>query len=128
MTRIQLVIVLAIAVIIVAIAGPKAVKISRIARAEHNVLTIASGCARYRTDTGHECTSMDDLLKDPGVPGWMGPYVKKKTTRTPWGGSYKVELKEMKVGIPKGDEAPDKHEFGGEEEISFSFAEDMNLE
>ena len=129
MTRIQLIILLAIAAIIVAIAGPRAVKMRRVARAEHHVLSIASGFAQYRADTRQECTKIEDLLENPGVPGWLGPYITKKMVkRNPWGGKYSVDLGNQKVGISEGDNAPNQYEFGGEEEISFSYAEDMNLE
>lgn len=127
MTRIQLVIVVAIAAVIVAIAVPRAVKMSRISRAEHHVMTIATGFARYRVDTGQECTKIENLLEDPGVHGWIGPYIDEKMIRNSWGGTYRIELKSQKVGIPKGDAAPDQYELGGSEEISFSFAEDMSL-
>ena len=127
MTRIQLIILVAIAAVIAAIAVPRAVKLSRISRAEHHVITIANSLARYRVDTGQECTRIEDLLENPGVHGWMGPYIEKKMIRNSWGGAYGVELESQKVGIPRGDPAPDQYEFGGSEEISFSFAEDMNL-
>jgi|GEM_PF-1897030 len=123
MTRIQLVIVVAIVAVIAAIAVPRAVKMSRISRAEHHVLSIATGFARYRADTGRECTEIKDLLEDPGVPGWMGPYIDKDMIRNPWGGTYGVELNSQKVGIPKEDKAPDQYEFGGSEEISSNFAD-----
>jgi type II secretory pathway pseudopilin PulG len=123
MTRIQLVIVVVIAAVIAAIAVPRAVKMSRISRAEHHILTIATGFAQYRADTGRGCTKVEDLLEDPGFPGWMGPYIDKKIIRNPWGGTYGVELESQKVGIPKADKAPDQYEFGGSEEISFSFAD-----
>ena len=127
MTRIQLVIVVAIVVVIAVIAVPRAVKMSRISRAEYHALLIATGLANYRTDTGQECTEIEDLLKDPGANGWMGPYISIKILQNPWGGTYEVELESQKVGIPRGDNAPDQYEFGGSEEISFSFAKDMNL-
>ncbi len=124
MTRIQFIIVVALAAIIAAIAVPRAVKMRRISHAEHHILTIASGFARYRADTGQECTKIEDILKDPDIPGWRGPYINSKVIRNPWGGKYGIMSQE--IGIPKGDAAPDRYEFGGSEEISFSFAEDMN--
>ena len=127
MTRIQLVVAVAIAAVIVAIAVPRAIKISRISHAEHHVYTIVSGFARYQEDTGRECAKIKDLLEDPGVPGWMGPYIAEKMIRNPWGGVYEAELKKQKVGIPKGDTAPDRYEFDGSEEISFSFAKELSL-
>jgi hypothetical protein len=56
----------------------------------------------------------------------MGPYISEKMIQNPWGGTYGVEPESQKIGIPKGDAAPDRYEFGGANEISFSFAEDMN--
>ena len=127
MTRIQFVIILAIVAIIAIIAVPKALNMSRISQAERQILTIASAFAQYRTDTGQECAKIHDLIDDQGISGWMGPYIDIKIMRNPWGGSYEVDLKTKKVGIPKGDAAPDKYEFGGSEEISFSYSEDMYL-
>ncbi len=127
MTRIQLVIVVAVAAIMAAIGVPKAIKMSRISRAERNIAAIADGFARYREDTGQECARIEHLLTNPNVSGWLGPYVNEKSLRNPWGGKYGVEPKSRKAGIPKNDAAPDQYEFGGSEEISFRFVEDVNL-
>jgi type II secretory pathway pseudopilin PulG len=120
MTRIQVIIVIAIAAVIAFIAGPRAIKMSRVSRAEHNLLTIANGFAVYRADTGQECTKIEDLIENPGVAGWMGPYIQRNLLQNPWGGIYRAES--GKVGIPKGDRAPDEYELGGSGEISFSFS------
>jgi type II secretory pathway pseudopilin PulG len=121
MTRIQFVIVLALIILITAIATPRAIKISRLTKAEHYALTIASAFKQYQIDTGQECQSIDSLLNDNGVSGWLGPYINSKILRNPWGGTYAIELKKKKIGIPVGDKAPDQYELGGKEEISFSF-------
>ncbi len=130
MTRIQLVIVVALVAVIAAIAGPRALKMQRISRAERDVLVIADAFIRYRVDTdGQECQKIDGLLEDPGVPGWMGPYVSRKLIQNnPWGGKYGVEFEKQRVVIPGGDPAPDEYESGGSKEISFSYAKEMNLE
>ena len=130
MTRTQLVVVVAIVVIIAVIAGPRAIKMQRISRAERDVLSIADGFVQYRVDTaGKECQRIQDLREDPGVPGWMGPYVGKKTMKgNPWGGTYEVDLEKQKIVIPGGDDAPDRYEQGGSKEISFSYAKEMKLE
>ena len=127
MTRIQLVIVMAIAAIIAIIAAPRAIKMSRISRAERDILAIATGFAKYRMDTGQECTRIADILEDPGVTGWSGPYIDRKVIRNPWGGTYEVGLEHKEIGIAKGDPAPDRYEFDGAEEISFDFSEGTNL-
>ena len=130
MTRIQLVVVVAIVVIIAVIAGPRAIKMQRISRAERDVLSIADGFVQYRVDTaGEECQRIQDLREDPGVSGWMGPYVGKKVMKgNPWGGTYEVDLEKQKIVIPRGDAAPDRYEQGGSREISFSYAKEMKLE
>ena len=130
MTRIQLVVVVAIVVIIAAIAVPRAIKMQRISRAERDVLSIADGFVQYRVDTaGQECQKIQDLRENPGVPGWMGPYVGKKVMKgNPWGGKYGVDLKEQRIVIPRGDAAPDQYEQGGPREISFSYEKEMKLE
>jgi type II secretory pathway pseudopilin PulG len=120
MTRIQVIILIAIVAVIAAIAGLRAIKMSRISRAEHHLLTIANGFAGYRSDTGQECTEIEDLIENPGVGGWMGPYIQRKLLQNPWGGTYGAVS--GKVGIPKGDRAPDEYEFGGSKEISFNFS------
>ncbi|HGJ64632.1 TPA: hypothetical protein ENS27_04500 [bacterium] len=121
MTRIQFVIVLALIILITAIATPRAIKISRLTKAEHYALTIASAFKQYQIDTGQECSSIDSLLNDNGVSGWLGPYINSKILRNPWGGTYTIESQKKKIGIPVGDKAPDQYELGGKEEISFSF-------
>lgn len=123
MTRIQFVIVLALVILISAIAIPRAIKVSRITKAEHYALTIASAFKQYQVDTGQECSSVDNLLNASNVSGWLGPYINVKILRNPWGGTYAIEPKEKKIIIPIGDKAPDQYEFGGSEEISFSFGE-----
>ncbi len=131
MTRIQLVIVVALVAVIAAIAGPRALKMQRISRAERDTLIIADAFIRYRVDTdGQECQKIDDLLEKPGgVPGWMGPYVSRKLIQNnPWGGKYGVDFEKQRVVIPEEDPAPDEYESGSSKEISFSYAKEMNLE
>lgn len=128
MTRTQLIVIIALIIVIAAIAVPRAIKMSRISSAEHHVASMAKGFALYLRDTGQECNSIADLLKDPGITGWLGPYFNEEMTRNPWGGGYEADSVTQKIGIPKGDAAPDQYEFGGSEEISFSFSEDMGLE
>ncbi|HGE70779.1 TPA: hypothetical protein ENX78_08090 [Candidatus Poribacteria bacterium] len=121
MTRIQLVIVLALIAVISIISVPRAVKLSRLSKAEHYALTISNAFQQYKADTGKECTSIESLLDSQGVSGWLGPYINKKVIKNPWGGTFAVDQKNKKIGIPVGDKAPDQYEFGGSEEISFSY-------
>ena len=121
MTRTQLLAVIALAVIIAAVSIPRAIMISRITRAEQRALIVANGFKRYNADTGQECSKIQDLLANPGVIGWLGPYINEKVLQNPWGGTYEVDLKSRKIKIPAGDAAPDKYEYGGSEEISFRF-------
>ena len=130
MTRIQIVIVVALVAIIAIVAGPRALEMRHISRAEVDVLVIADGFIKYRVDTdGQECQRIADLLDDPGVSGWMGPYISRELVKgNPWGGKYEIEHGKQRVFIPKGDPAPDEYELGGPGEISFSFAKEMKLE
>lgn len=125
MTRIQLLIVLLLIAVICVVSIPKIIYLSRLVKAEKYALAIANGFKRYRADTGSECKRIQDLIVDPGVKGWLGPYINEKVLRNPWGGTYEVDLDKRKVGIPKGDNAPDKYEFGGSEEISFSIRSEL---
>jgi len=127
MTRIQLIILVALVAIIIAIAAPKGIGQLRISKAENQTLAIAKAFTQFRKDAGLECNRIQDLLENPGVSGWMGPYIDINTTQNPWGGNYENDSIAQKIGIPKGDKAPDKFEFGGSEEISCSYSEDMHL-
>ena len=130
MTRIQVAIVAVIVAAIAVIAVPRAMTMRRISRAERDVLSIAGGFVQYRVDTeGQECQSIKDLIENPGVPGWMGPYASRRVMKeNPWGGEYGVELNKQKIVIPRGDIAPDRYELGGSKEISFSYTKEMKLE
>lgn len=121
MTRIQFIITIAVVIIIALIAIPRAIVLSRINKAEHNALTIANGFKKYKADTGQDCKSIRDLITNPGIDGWAGPYVKEKVLRNPWNGTYEVDLKNKRIVIPNNDKAPDKFELGGSEEIGYSF-------
>jgi len=69
MTRVQIIIVVAIMAVIAAIAIPRAVKISRISQAERDVLEIAKGFSQYRIDTDQECKKIEDLIMNPEFRG-----------------------------------------------------------
>ncbi|MBD3183924.1 hypothetical protein GF312_16690 [Candidatus Poribacteria bacterium] len=127
MAKIKIVVVVLLLIIIAAIAVPRYISLSRITQTEANVLAIANGLVRYRNDTGMECKDINDLLKNPNLEGWMGPYIDKKQLVNPWGGKYQVKFEAQEVGIPKDDPAPDPYEFDGEEEISFNFSKEMGL-
>ena len=99
MTRIQLVIILALVAVISIIAVPRWVKMSHITKAEHAALTITSAFQQYQVDTGQECNSIESLLKDSGVSGWLGPYISEKTMCNPWGGSYAFDTKSKKIKV-----------------------------
>jgi general secretion pathway protein G len=47
--------------------------------------TMGTAIQMYKTDTGQLPSSLSDLLSDPGIAGWEGPYVDKgKTPRDAW--------------------------------------------
>ena len=44
----------------------------------------------FETDTGNYPAQLEDLLEDPGVPNWRGPYLKdaSQIPNDPWGNPY----------------------------------------
>jgi len=121
MTQIKLIIIFLLVAIIAVIAVPRAIKTSKLTKAEHFALAIASAFRQYQLDTGRECLEINALLNDNNVSGWLGPYISAKVLRNPWGGAFAVDSKNKRIIIPVGDSAPDQYELGGSEEISFGY-------
>jgi general secretion pathway protein G len=49
---------------------------------------IESAIDAYFLNCGDYPKAFDDLLTDPGVSGWAGPYLKPSQLRDPWGYDY----------------------------------------
>ena len=46
--------------------------------------TMAQKVQSYEMDTGVLPATLDDLVTDPGTPGWLGPYAKAAELNDPW--------------------------------------------
>jgi general secretion pathway protein G len=52
--------------------------------AEVQVKKVASNIETYNSDVGEYPRSLDDLITDPGVSGWLGPYGSTSDLKDPW--------------------------------------------
>lgn len=70
------------------------VKSSRITAAREQIRILESIIEDYRMDTAKLPASLNDLLVDPGVKNWDGPYLKrvKKVPKDPWGNDYILKI------------------------------------
>ena len=53
--------------------------------ADMQLTTLAGKVDQFRSDTGRLPESLEQLATSPGIPGWLGPYVKAEELRDPWG-------------------------------------------
>lgn len=118
MTRIQLIILVAILVAIVVFSYPPWAEYRKVSQADIDVETFAVAIKKYYKHTRMYPTSLDQLVDDPGVNGWRGTYL-KSVPKTPWGGNYVLIQENYKVGIAKDHpRVPKKYRLGGIAEIS----------
>lgn len=64
---------------------------ARETRARLDIANFSAALDRYEIELGTYPTTdqgLDALVDDPGVPGWNGPYVGRRTFRDPWGRDY----------------------------------------
>ena len=124
MTRIQAAAVAVIAVIVAAVAAPPYLDIRKVQNAILDLELIADAALRYEFSTEKTCGAPVDLLRDPGEPGWRGPYLTSDADLvTPWGGRYVFDAQRRLVGIGAGDTtAPAKYRLGGEAELAMPIA------
>lgn len=127
MTRLQFLILVIIAVVIVALSFPPWQEYRKVGTADIDVETIAVAIKKYFKHTGAYPTNLDALLTDPGVEGWRGNYL-ESIPKTPWGGNYVLHQDTYKVGIAKNHpRVPEKYTFGGVAEISRVYHADTRL-
>ncbi len=90
-TLIELLVVLAILAMLAALVGPRvmtALESSKVRTARIQIEDIGAALDLYRLDTGRYPATLEGLVKDD-IPGWNGPYLKKKRVpRDPWGRAY----------------------------------------
>ena len=127
MTRLQLLILVIIAIIIVALSFPPWREYRKVSTADIDVETIAVAIKKYFKHTGGYPTNLNALVTDTGVEGWRGNYL-ESIPETPWGGNYVLHQDSYKVGIAKNHpRVPEKYRFDGVAEISRVYHEDARL-
>lgn len=118
MTRIQLLILVAIVIIIGVLSYPPWAEYRKVGQADVDVEVLAVAIKKFYKYTQIYPTSLDQLVTDPDVEGWRGPYL-KSIPKTPWGGNYVLVQENYKVGIAKDHpRVPAKYRIGGIAEIS----------
>ena len=94
-TLIELLVVLVILGLLAALVAPRVLNRlgeskQKIARTQLEMLE--SALDQFKLDTGRYPTTeegLEALIKDPGVKGWNGPYLKKnKIPKDPWGRDF----------------------------------------
>lgn len=55
-----------------------------------DMAAIKKAIAIYKSQTGKMPTQLADLVNDPGVPNWSGPYLEEEPI-DPWGTPYEFE-------------------------------------
>ncbi len=94
-TLIELLVVIIVLGLLVGLVGPRLfgrVGQSKQAAARAQIELLGAGLDQYRLDVGAYPTTasgLDALQKNPGVPNWSGPYLKKSAPKDPWGSPYK---------------------------------------
>lgn len=118
MTRIQLLILVSIVIIIGVFSYPPWAEYRKVGQADVDVEMLAVAIKKFYKYTQTYPTSLDQLVTDPDVEGWRGPYL-KSIPKTPWGGNYALVQENYKVGIAKDHpRVPTKYRLGGIAEIS----------
>ena len=87
MTRLQLLILIAITVVIGVLSFPPWLEYRKVSTADIDVETVAVAIKKYYRHTGSYPTNLNALVTDPGVEGWRGNYL-ASVPETPWGGRY----------------------------------------
>ena len=118
MTRIQLIILIALVIVIGVLSYPPWAEYRKVSQADVDVEILATAIKKYYRHTQTYPTQLEQLVSDPGVDGWRGTYL-QSIPKTPWGGNYTLMPKVYKIGIAKGHpRVPTKYRIGGIAEIS----------
>ena len=127
MTRLQLLILIAIVVVIGVLSFPPWLEQRKVSTADIDVETVAVAIKKYYRHTRSYPANLDALVTDRGVEGWRGNYL-KSVPETPWGGRYVLLPESYKIGIAKNHpRAPEKYRVGGVAEISRVYHADAHL-
>jgi len=96
-TLIELLVVIIVLGLLVGLVGPRLfgrVGQSKTAAARAQIELLGAALDGYRLDVGsypNSSQGLDALQKNPNVPNWNGPYLKKSVPKDPWGNLYKYQ-------------------------------------
>jgi general secretion pathway protein G len=96
-TLIELLVVIIVLGLLVGLVGPRLfgrVGQSKIATTKAQIELLGAGLDQYRLDVGSYPTAaqgLDALVRDPNVPNWNGPYLKKGVPKDAWGNPYRYQ-------------------------------------
>jgi general secretion pathway protein G len=94
-TLIELLVVIIVLGLLVGLVGPRLfgrVGQSKTAAARAQIELLGAALDQYRLDVGgypNGQQGLDSLVKNPNVPNWNGPYLKRAAPKDPWGNPYK---------------------------------------
>ena len=128
MTRIQVLILIALAALIVVLSLPPWLEYRKALQADGDVEAIATEIKKYLRHTGEYPQTLEALITDPGVEGWRASAL-ESIPETSWGGHYQILHDSYKVCIPANHpRAPEKYRLGGIAEISRVYREGEEAE
>lgn len=92
-TLTEMVVVIAIIIIILGIAVPGSIAImnnAKKAEATAEIKSFKAAITAFELDMGKTPQTLDELVKNPGVERWQGPYLEDTTVvpKDPWKNSY----------------------------------------
>ncbi len=123
LTLIQWIICVAIVTVIGVFSIPKWLEYRRVSQAVIDTQMLAEACRKYARDTGEFPQRFEQLMQNPQVTGWRGPYL-ESIPKTPWGGDYILLTDKFKVAIPSSVQGvPEKYRLGQVAEISAVYKE-----
>ena len=86
---------------------------------------ISDAAKRYERHTGEPCTSAQQLVENPGLLNWRGPYLDAPDMlTTPWGGEFVIDADRGLVGMTDADHVPKKYLLGTIAELSMPIRHD----
>jgi general secretion pathway protein G len=94
-TLVELLVVIVILSILSGIAAPKffeQIKKARYDSCKPKMAQIESVIETFLMNTQYYPENLNELISDPGLPGWAGPYLKEKQLYDPWGNPYQYIL------------------------------------
>lgn len=90
-TLMEIAIVVAVIALLGTITAPlyfRHLKKARQSTAKTQIMMLQQAVFDFKVDTGKIPSSLDDLLRNPGLQGWDGPYLQGNLPKDPWSNSY----------------------------------------